>query len=53
MSIFARLFSAGTKAAYAPTNGANLTTTFARDRLARTMPGETGARTGSSYGLFV
>ena len=53
MSIFARLFSAGTKAAYTPTSGLNLTTAFARDRLARTMPGETAARTGSSYGLFI
>ena len=53
MTIFARLFRAGTRVAYAPTNGVNLTTAFARDRLLRTMPGETAARTGSSYGLFV
>ena len=53
MTIFTRLFQIGTKAAYAPTSGANLTTTFARDRLSRTMPGETGAHTGSRYGLFV
>lgn len=53
MTIFARLFRVGTAAAYAPTSGTNLTTAFARDRLARTMPGETAARAGSSYGLFV
>ena len=53
MSIFAKLFSVGTRAAYAPTTGENLTTAFARDRLSRTMPGETGARTGASFGLFI
>ena len=53
MTIFAKLFSIGTKAAYAPTTGNNLTTTFERARLARSMPGEMGARTGSRFGLFV
>lgn len=53
MTIFAKFFTVGTKAVYAPTSGANLTTAFARDRLSRTMPGETGARAGSRYGLFV
>jgi hypothetical protein len=53
MSIFAKFFRVGTLAAYAPTTGANLTTTFERNRLGRTMPGETGARAGSRYGLFV
>jgi len=53
MSIFAKLFRVGTLSAYAPTNGANLTTTFERNRLGRTMPGETAARVGSSFGLFV
>ena len=32
---------------------ANETTLFERARLARTMPGETGARAGSRYGFIV
>ncbi|MFZ2102181.1 MAG: hypothetical protein WAU86_16625 [Oricola sp.] len=31
----------------------NEATMFARARLARTMPGETGARAGSRYGFFI
>lgn len=31
----------------------NQTTVFARARLARTMPGETGARAASRYGSIV
>lgn len=53
MTIFAKLFGVSTKAAYAPASGTNLTTTFERARLAGTMPGEMGARTGSRFGLFV
>lgn len=31
----------------------NEATLFARARLARTMPGETGARAGSRYGFLI
>jgi len=31
----------------------NATTLFERARLARTMPGETGARAGARYGFIV
>lgn len=31
----------------------NETTLFERARLARTMPGETGARAGPRYGFFI
>jgi len=53
MSFFTRLFSASTHAAYMPTSGRNLTTDMERRRLYGTMPGETGARTGSRFGIML
>lgn len=53
MSIFAKFFRAGMFAAYEPTTGRNLTTTFERKRLSGTMPGEVGARAGAKYGLML
>ncbi len=53
MSIFLNLFRASTRSAYAPATGRNLTTAMERQRLANTMPGETGARAGSRYGMIV
>lgn len=53
MSFFAKLFAASTLTAFAPTNGQNLTTEFARQRLAGTMPGETGARAGARFGIML
>ncbi|QKV17342.1 hypothetical protein HTY61_02110 [Oricola thermophila] len=47
MNAFTRFFRRRRNAA------ANSTTLFERARLARTMPGETGARAGSRYGFIV
>jgi hypothetical protein len=53
MSFFTRLFSASTRTAYMPFNGQNLTTEMERRRLSGTMPGETGARAGSRFGIML
>lgn len=45
MNIFSRFFSGRREA--------NLTTTLERQRLARTMPGQTGALAASRLGLLV
>ncbi|WP_306117804.1 MULTISPECIES: hypothetical protein [unclassified Roseitalea] len=47
MSIFARLFG------HRADTHDNLATVLERRRLARTMPGETGARAGSRYGFII
>lgn len=45
MKLFSRLF--------ADRRPANLTTVFERQRLGRTMPGQTGALAASRYGFLV
>lgn len=53
MSIFAKIFRVSTLSAFAPSNGANLTTELERRRFSNTMPGETGARAGARFGLML
>ena len=53
MSVFANLFRVGVFTAASPINGHNLTSNNERDRLARAMPGEYGARVGSRFGLML
>ncbi|MEO1703287.1 MAG: hypothetical protein AAFR71_14665 [Pseudomonadota bacterium] len=53
MSVFANFFRVGVFTAASPINGRNLTTNIERDRLARAMPGEYGARFGSRFGLML
>lgn len=53
MSFFVRMFSASAASAFAPTSGRNLSTEIERRRLSKTMPGETGARTGARYGIML
>lgn len=53
MSIFTRFFSVSTQSAFTPHTGRNIVTENERRRLADTMPGETGARTGSRFGLML
>ncbi|MEO0542500.1 MAG: hypothetical protein AAFY99_01670 [Pseudomonadota bacterium] len=53
MSVFANLFRVGVFTAASPINGNNITANADRDRLARAMPGEYGARLGSRFGLML
>ena len=45
MKLFSRFFSSRRET--------NPTTTFERQRLGRTMPGQTGAMAGSRYGFLI
>lgn len=53
MSIFTRFFSASTRSAFLPHSGRNIVTETERRRLSGTMPGETGARVGSRFGIML